>query len=463
MLHQEFPDLPGSVSGASPEILPRPRRTPLFGLQVVNDTAASVLTDLLSGARRRVHFINAHCINVMAGNAEYGRALATGDLVLPDGAGIELALRLTGTRLTENLNGTDFVPRLARAAAEAGKSIFLFGARPGIAEAAAAELVQRAPGLRIAGTHDGYGGDTDAAIVARINASGADIVLVALGVPAQDAWLARNAAELTAPVTLGVGACFDFLAGFVSRAPRSLRRARLEWIWRLAQEPHRLARRYLLGNPAFVLRSLRDAAQSADRVAVLRRALDITVAGAALIALSPVLLGAALAVKGTSRGPVFFRQVRIGKDGAPFPMLKFRSMYRDAETRRAALLATSDRAGVCFKSKSDPRVTPAGRVLRRFSIDELPQILNVLRGEMSIVGPRPALPAEVAAYPGRALGRLRVKPGITGLWQVSGRAEIGFDKMVDMDLAYVRSRSVLLDVALIALTFRAVLSGRGAY
>jgi len=102
-------------------------------------------------------------------------------------------------------------------------------------------------------------------------------------------------------------------------------------------------------------------------------------------------------------------------------------------------------------------------MLRRFSIDELPQILNVLRGEMSIVGPRPALPQEVAAYPARALGRLAVKPGITGVWQVSGRAEIGFDKMVDMDLAYARSRSMLLDILLIALTFRAVLSGRGAY
>jgi len=459
MLHQEFPDL----SGSTPEVLPRPRRTSLFGLEVVNDTATSALTDLLSGARRRVHFVNAHCINVMAGDAAYGRALATADLVLPDGAGIELALRLKGIRLAENLNGTDFVPRLARAAAEAGKSVFLFGGQPGIAEAAAAELVDRAPGLRIAGTHHGFGSEPDAAIVARINASGADIVLVALGVPAQDTWLARNAADLAAPVTLGVGACFDFLAGRVSRAPRVLRRARLEWIWRLAQEPRRLAPRYLLGNPAFVLRSLRDAAQSTDRVAVLRRALDITVAGAALVALAPLLLGAALAVKCTSRGPVFFRQTRIGKDGAPFPMLKFRSMYLDAEARRAALLATSDRAGVCFKSKTDPRVTRAGRVLRRFSIDELPQILNVLRGEMSIVGPRPALPAEVAAYPDRALGRLRTKPGITGLWQVSGRAEIGFDKMVDMDLAYVRSRSVLLDIALIALTFRAVLSGRGAY
>jgi lipopolysaccharide/colanic/teichoic acid biosynthesis glycosyltransferase len=138
-------------------------------------------------------------------------------------------------------------------------------------------------------------------------------------------------------------------------------------------------------------------------------------------------------------------------------------MSLDAETRREVLLSTSDREGVCFKSRSDPRNTRVGRIIRRFSIDELPQILNVLRGEMSIVGPRPALPCEVEAYPARARGRLAVKPGITGVWQVSGRADIGFDKMIDMDLAHAASRTILLDIVVILMTFRAVVSGRGAY
>ena len=164
-----------------------------------------------------------------------------------------------------------------------------------------------------------------------------------------------------------------------------------------------------------------------------------------------------------SKGPALFRQIRIGKDGRPFGVYKFRSMHVDAEARRAALLAQSDREGVCFKSRNDPRVTRIGKYLRRLSLDELPQILNVLSGEMSIVGPRPALQEEVENYPARALGRLAVKPGITGLWQVSGRADIGFDKMIDLDLAYVRARSTLLNLILIALTFRAVVSGRGAY
>jgi lipopolysaccharide/colanic/teichoic acid biosynthesis glycosyltransferase len=194
-----------------------------------------------------------------------------------------------------------------------------------------------------------------------------------------------------------------------------------------------------------------------------RRALDVTIATSAMILLSPVFAIAAAAIKLESNGPVFFRQTRIGKNGVPFEMIKFRSMVQNAEDLRHDLLSKSDREGICFKSKSDPRITRVGRFIRRASIDELPQVWNVLRGAMSIVGPRPALPSEVASYPARAYGRLAVKPGITGIWQVSGRADIGFDKMIDMDLAYAKSRTVLLDLLIIAFTFRAVATGRGAH
>ncbi|MCT8266269.1 sugar transferase [Afifella sp. JA880] len=194
-----------------------------------------------------------------------------------------------------------------------------------------------------------------------------------------------------------------------------------------------------------------------------KRALDLFGSSMGLLFFAPLMLMIATAIKLESRGPVFFRQTRIGQGGQAFTVLKFRSMYRDAEARRAALLEQSDRAGICFKSKNDPRVTKIGRLLRRFSLDELPQLFNIWNGDMSIVGPRPALPQEVEAYPPQALERLMGKPGLTGLWQVSGRAEIGFNKMIHMDSAYVRSRSVFLDIALIALTFRAVFTGRGAY
>jgi lipopolysaccharide/colanic/teichoic acid biosynthesis glycosyltransferase len=194
-----------------------------------------------------------------------------------------------------------------------------------------------------------------------------------------------------------------------------------------------------------------------------KRALDLGVTLAVLLLLWPVLLILALAVAMTSRGPVFFCQTRVGLNGVPFRMIKFRSMYADAEARRAALLAQSDREGICLKLRHDPRVTPVGRFIRRWSLDELPQLFNVLTGEMSLVGPRPALPEEVAAYPEHAHLRHRVKPGLTGVWQVSGRADVSFDDMIDMDIAYARTAGIRRDLAILFLTIPAVLSGRGAY
>lgn len=448
---------------------PVPRREtvwtlPLLGLDVVDAGTEPTVSWLLDGTRRRVAFLNAHCANVMARDPDYAQAMRSADAVLPDGIGVELAARMTGKRLTENLNGTDLTPRLLRGAAARGQSVFLFGAGEGVAAKAAARLRRDIPGLAVAGTLDGFeDARDDEDVIARINASGADILLVAMGVPKQDRWLARNAGRLQPTLFLGVGALFDFLAGRVRRAPAPVRRARLEWAWRLALEPRRMARRYLLGNATFMARAARQALGSLPLDALARRGLDVAVSAGALTVLAPVLAVVAAAIKLDSRGPVLFSQTRVGKDGTPFRVLKFRTMHIDAEVRRAALLAQSDRKGVCFKSRHDPRVTRVGRLLRRFSIDEVPQILNILRGEMAVVGPRPALPEEVSAYPARAMGRLAVRPGLTGVWQVSGRADIGFDKMIDMDLAYTRSASVLLDIALIALTFRAVLTGRGAY
>lgn len=203
--------------------------------------------------------------------------------------------------------------------------------------------------------------------------------------------------------------------------------------------------------------------QDRDRFALQKRLLDLTVAGLAAIVLAPLFLVIAIAIRTESRGPVFFCQIRVGKDGQRFRVWKFRSMVADAEARRAALAAQSDRSGLCFKARRDPRITRVGALLRRCSLDELPQILNILRGEMSVVGPRPGLPSEVAAYPARALNRLQIKPGLTGLWQVSGRAEIGFEQMIEMDLAYGAARSIRLDLILILATFRALWTGRGAY
>jgi exopolysaccharide production protein ExoY len=194
-----------------------------------------------------------------------------------------------------------------------------------------------------------------------------------------------------------------------------------------------------------------------------KRIFDIVLSALLLLMIWPVLLLIGLAVWVSSRGSVFFVQTRVGKNGKTFGMIKFRSMYADAEARRAEVQALSDREGICIKLRHDPRITPVGRVLRRWSLDELPQLFNVLAGDMSLVGPRPALVEEVAAYPERAHLRHRVLPGITGFWQVSGRADIGFDDMIELDLDYVRRASVLIDISVMLRTAGAVLSGRGAY
>ncbi|WP_327792735.1 WecB/TagA/CpsF family glycosyltransferase [Harenicola maris] len=437
---------------------------PALGLKLVDATTQDTIKTLLSPGRRRAFFMNAHCCNLHRKDRDYAAAVAAADLLLPDGIGVELAGKMTGVKLTENLNGTDFVPALLKQAAVEGKSVYLFGGKPGVADAAASAFGQSIPGLRIAGSRNGYDEAADTrAVIEDINKSGADIVLVALGVPMQELWLHKNAHLLNADLTLAVGALFDFTAGVVTRAPAIVRRAKCEWIWRLAQEPKRLANRYLAGNVSFLAHAALRAARQISPAPILRRGLDLTVSLGTLALLAPVFALTALAVRADSKGPVFFKQTRVGQDGTEFGMYKFRSMVVDAEARREEVLQSSDREGICFKSRNDPRITRVGRFIRRYSIDELPQVLNVLRGEMSIVGPRPALPTEVAAYPKRALGRLSIKPGITGLWQVSGRAKIGFDQMVEMDLSYAASRTFLMDIVIILSTFRAVLSKDGAY
>lgn len=195
----------------------------------------------------------------------------------------------------------------------------------------------------------------------------------------------------------------------------------------------------------------------------LKRMVDIVISALAIVVLAPLLLAVALLVTLTSRGPVFFVQQRVGKGGAPFRMAKFRSMYRDAPDRRDEHVHSNMHDGPIFKIRDDPRVTPVGRAIRKLSIDELPQLFNVLLGEMSLVGPRPPLPEEFLRYSTRDRGRLLVKPGVTCIWQVSGRSDLDFQTWVDMDLEYIETWSLRLDLVLLAKTVPAVLTGRGAY
>ncbi|MGX7678019.1 sugar transferase [Jatrophihabitans sp. DSM 45814] len=197
---------------------------------------------------------------------------------------------------------------------------------------------------------------------------------------------------------------------------------------------------------------------------VLKSGFDRTVAGAALLFLSPIFFGLVLMIRLTSSGPALFKQTRVGHNGRTFTMIKFRSMYVDAEARLAELTSQSQHGdGVLFKMRNDPRVTKVGRLLRKFSLDELPQLINVVNGSMSLVGPRPPLPREVARYEDHVHRRLLVKPGLTGLWQISGRSELAWDESVRLDLRYVENWSIAGDLQILWKTVFTVVRGTGAY
>jgi lipopolysaccharide/colanic/teichoic acid biosynthesis glycosyltransferase len=196
---------------------------------------------------------------------------------------------------------------------------------------------------------------------------------------------------------------------------------------------------------------------------VVKRLFDLVVGGAIVILVGPLLPLVAIMIKLDSDGPVFYRQDRVGKGCRPFKFYKFRSMYVEADRRQAELAKENELDGPVFKMRVDPRVTAVGRFLRRSSMDEIPQVLNVLRGDMSIVGPRPPLPGEVSRYSAAHRRRLEVKPGITCLWQISGRSHIGFEEWMRLDMEYLRTRGLWTDFLIFVKTIPAVMARRGAY
>lgn len=201
--------------------------------------------------------------------------------------------------------------------------------------------------------------------------------------------------------------------------------------------------------------------EAAYRIA--KRLIDVSLAFGMLVATAPIMLAVAVAVRCTSRGPVLFRQLRAGLNGKPFTMYKFRSMMVGAQEWRPQLTLLNEVDGPVFKLRNDPRLTPVGRFIRRTSLDELPQLFNVLRGEMSLVGPRPLPLDEVMTGSPAERRRLEVRPGLTCLWQISGRCEIPYREWMQLDLLYVQNRSLILDLQILLRTIPAVLSCRGAY
>lgn len=232
----------------------------LFGLHIedvtLTDASASIIHDAKSGVRRKIYFVNAHCINTAAVNAKYQSVLHDKDVLLfADGIGMRLASKFAGHQLVDNVNGTDLFPLICRDAANSGVKLALLGAHPGIAQRCADNMRDQFPNLEIALTQDGYFSvDNETGIIKTINDSNAQILFVAMGVPRQELWIARNADKLHVPIVLGVGALFDFYSGAMPRAPKKMRQLGLEWLFRLIMEPRRMFARYILGNPVFMMR-----------------------------------------------------------------------------------------------------------------------------------------------------------------------------------------------------------------
>lgn len=195
----------------------------------------------------------------------------------------------------------------------------------------------------------------------------------------------------------------------------------------------------------------------------IKRLSDIVFSSLGLIFLSPLLLVIAYRIKSEDHGPVFYKQIRIGKDGEPFEMYKFRSMVVNADQLLATLQDKNEVEGAMFKMKHDPRITKVGHFIREHSLDELPQLVNVLRGDMSLVGPRPPLPSEVKQYTDYDMQRLYVTPGCTGLWQATERNDVGFNEMVKLDLEYIQNSGVWLDLRIILLTIKIICMPNGSY
>ncbi len=483
--------------------LPTPQRIDLLKIPLYNTTMNEAIAHIIHSAetntRQFIAFANADCLNIACQNPQYQQVLQQQvDRVLADGSGIRMACKMLKINLLANVNGTDLFPQLCQAIAHKNISLYLLGAREGIAQAVADNMRQRYPSLKIAGTHHGYFNEQQTAeVIEQINQSQANILLVAYGAPRQELWIAAHQDQLRPSVCMGVGGLFDFYSGRISRAPLWLRELGMEWVWRLLQEPQRMWKRYIIGNPLFLYRVWRQISNKKKsknpsmystnstfsfgrslrfhwmywRIFLakylspgIKRLADILVSGTLLLLLVPFLLMVAVAIRIDTVGHPLFFQYRTGKNSKRFKMWKFRSMYQDAEARKAALMKKNDmKGGVLFKMKKDPRITPAGEFIRKFSIDELPQLWNVFIGDMSLVGPRPPLPYEVSQYSAYQRQRLAVLPGITCIWQVSGRSDIPFPQQVEMDLDYINQQSLYLDIVLILKTIPAVLKGRGAY
>lgn len=475
------------------------QKVKLLDVEFDNVTMKDILNNITEkiklDQKLTISFINADCLNKAYENRVYKELLHQADMVLPDGSGINLGCNMIHNPLRENLNGTDMLPFICELSEKKEYKIYLLGSKEGVAELMKNNLIKKYPNLKIVGTHHGYINDNNLTqkVIEDINSNQPDILFVAMGAPYQEKFISKYKDKINTNVFLGVGGLFDFYSNNIKRAPLFMRETGFEWVYRMIQEPKRMWKRYIIGNPKFLYRVFKNKKQEDRNVLIdsyldrydrkkeyrfkvllwkitlrlksfLKRIIDIFAAIVLLILFIPLFLVVAAIIRYESKGAVLFTQTRVGEKGKLFKIYKFRSMIQDAEKLKENLtLKNESKDGVIFKIKDDPRITKFGKFIRKTSIDELPQLLNVLIGDMSLVGPRPPVLSEVVQYNLDDKKRLDVKPGITCIWQVSGRSHIPFKQQVQMDKEYIKNQSFLKDVKLLLKTIPAVLFSKGSY
>ena len=471
----------------------------LFDIEFDNLTRIEILKNIKNAVdkkeKKSLYFVNADCLNKSQKDPVYKHILQKGDYILPDGSGINIACNILDNPLKENLNGTDLFPYICSLAQKQDYKIYLYGAKKGLAQRAKDELLKKYKTLQIVGVHHGYVQKQDIPQLIRdINQSKADILFVALGASVQEAFIEKYKNKIDAKLFLGVGGLFDFYSKSIKRAPLFIREIGFEWTYRMLQEPQRMWKRYLIGNPQFLYGVYQYKKSSNKNILIesylknydahtfhykyknilwklklncssfFKRLMDIVVSGLMLFLLLPLFCVLGLVIRIESKGSFLFCQNRVGKNGKIFKMYKFRSMIMHASALKTQLVQKNEsKDGITFKMKDDPRITKVGKFIRKTSLDELPQLFNVLRGEMSLVGPRPPIISEVEEYSIEDRKRLDIKPGITCIWQVSGRSEIPFKQQVIMDKKYIKEHGFVYDIILLLKTIPAVFFSKGSY
>jgi len=479
----------------------------------VDATSYGEATDLIvrwaqRGESRTVIEVPVNAVMESYDHPDFQKVINRADLVTPGGMPIVWTLRLLGVKGQPRVYGPELTLHVCAAAARLRIPVGFYGGSEQALALMQKRLVEQYPGLTIVYACSPpfrlLSPAEEEKVAAEIRQSGCRILFVGLGCPKQERWMERHRDILPA-VMLGVGAAFDFISGQKRQAFPWMQAMGLEWLFRWATEPRRLFFRYAYHNPRFVVltavqllrqrvfgisqpghpapgvaegvsetassapealdvKTLAEALRQKRRQLILKRLFDFGAASLGLLLLAPALLLIALLIRCGSPGPIIFRQARVGRHGKPFVMFKFRTMRAQVGSAEAQAQAAAASAGILVKGKDDARVTSIGRFLRSTSLDELPQLFNVLKGDMSFVGPRPLLAFMLAGHPEFAAARALVRPGITGLWQIHERENNTSARvMMPYDLEYISQFNLRSDFAILIRTPFVVVGGHGAF